>query len=267
MRLVILGDSHVTALGEGLVELKREGRISLPGEVHVLKVFNGPDTLERFFEATEGGVGFTDPRVGDALQGAISARVLVARESDDVYALSMGLMTTLFVRLLDWRRYVPAAFAPPTGKAMVVSEAVVRAIALSHNQHVLDFFAAVKLAGLRVVAISAPPLRLDAPVIADGGRPEVIQTLDRLARAAVANELARLEVPVVDPPDEAYGDGPGGAFLRPEFHRVAVKDHHHGNAAYGRLMVAKVLAQAVEMDRSGAARPATILVDAARLPG
>ena len=247
-RLVVLGDSHVAALSQGFDQLGAAERSAFPGEVVFLKLFDGPDNIVPFFRAADDRIEFTSPRVTDELAAGIGQGALKASDTDTVFAFSLGLMTTLLVRMPDWKYGAPVGAWGYTEKKhrlrQLVSPGVVKAIVLDHHKYALGLAAAARDLGLRSLIVSAPPLRQDERAIERGRDPRVLAEVDRIARATMLDAFAGLGTPVVLPPPEASQEG--AALLRPEFHRIAPRDTHHANADYGALMIRRVLRQAAE---------------------
>jgi hypothetical protein len=98
-----------------------------------------------------------------------------------------------------------------------------------------------------IVISAPPPHRGHACMTKDGLRPAVVVEVDRAYRARMLELLDLIGIPCVTPPEDAY-DAMG--FMHPKY-RVGVVEHdpHHGNAEYGRRMVARVLRRMVEYRR------------------
>jgi hypothetical protein len=239
-RLIVLGDSHVVALAQGYEALEPRG-VGFDGEVLFLKLFDGPDNLFPFFRADDDRIGFLDERVAAEVSAALGHPELRADDPHTVYALSMGVMTTLMVRLPDWKHAAPAAAAAflekKRLKRQLVSEAVVQAIALDQQKHVLAFVEAAGALGLKCLIVAAPPLRADERATGRNRDIRVLLEVDRISRAVLTDAFTRLGAPVVQPPYEALLDG----LLRPDLRRIAPRDTHHGNGAYGALMLPRVI--------------------------
>ncbi len=232
-RLIVLGDSHVVALAEGF------------DEVIFLKLFDGPDNLVPFFRAQEDRIEFLDERVTAQVMAALGRPGVFGGEADTVHAFSMGVMTSLLVRLPDWKLAIPASavdlFETKAMKRQLVSEQVIKAIALDQQQQVIAFAAAARAIGLRSLIVAAPPVRDDERAIGRGRHPGVVLELDRISRKGLVETFEQQGTPVVLPP-ETCQDGTG--FLRRDLCRIAPRDTHHGNAAYGAIMIKPVIDRA-----------------------
>ncbi len=244
-RLIVLGDSHVVALAEGYEALAGEATEGF-GEVLFLKLFDGPENMVPFFQAREDRIEFLDGRVTGEVMAALGRPALLGGEADTVYAFSMGVMTTLLVRLPDWK------FAAPSGAAAFIenkrirrrlmSEQVVKAIAVDQQQQVIAFAAAARAIGLRSLIIAAPPVRDDERAMERGRHPAVVLEVDRLSRDILIETFEQQGTPVVLPPPEACQEGT--RFLRRDLCRIAPRDTHHGNSAYGAMMIKRVIDRA-----------------------
>jgi hypothetical protein len=126
-----------------------------------------------------------------------------------------------------------------------VSGGVLEAMVRTDQTGVRTFFLQLLEAGVRFFAISAPPPRRDHPAVARGVPLETIAHIDGVARAIWRSWLREKSIPLVDSPPEAR-DGDG--FLLPEFSQTqvvnGVRDAHHANSDYGRLLWPEILAHA-----------------------
>jgi len=249
-RLVVLGDSHALALAEGFAQLKARGEEAFPGEVRFLPIFDGPDNLAPFFRRDGDGIAFLGDRPAQGIIEALGAAMLSPEDRDTIYAFSMGLMITLLLRQGDWKRSTPSSLAPAThGKRHrnLVSELLVEAMALENQKHVIDFARAVRQVGLRAFIIAAPPMREDDRAIERGRPAAVLLEVNRICRRALVRSYSEAGLRVLEPPPETYQDGDVLGFMRSDLRRLVGRDSHHGNAAYGEIMMRHVLALASSM--------------------
>ena len=266
MRLVVLGDSHVAALAQGHQKLGGKPPSAFADGITFLKLFDGPDSIRPFFRAHEDHIAFIDEKAAALVREGLGRPTLAGPDPDTVFAFCLGVMTTLIVRLPDWRRPHPPAdpdsFLPhaPAGAAAytrdkgrlrrLVSEGVVRAITLHHHRHALAFAAEARRLGLKHLIVSSPPLRHDErAMVKFEASPLVIAEVDRIARAAMVEAFTQNGTPVALPPDEVYQDGDRSRFLRADLRRIAGNDSHHGSPLFGALMLKQVLKQAKRVAR------------------
>lgn len=237
MKLAIVGDSHVVALGEGLRAMRAAGEVSAEN-VLVSKLYSGPTSLKPFFTFEDRTICFTDRVLGLRLAQVTGRDTLSEADRGTVFAVSMGLMTTIFTRLSDWDRFVPWQFADSEKSA--VSTGTIEAIARDHNRYAVEFYRALLSLGLSCIAIAAPPPRIDEAARARMA-PQLLVEIDAIARRVVAHELGALGVSIVRPSPAVYAEGENSGLLRPELARYQGDDTHHANQQYGRLMLPRVL--------------------------
>src|SRR5690606_31307822 len=84
---------------------------------------------------------------------------------------------------------------------------------------------------------SAPPPRRDHYCL-EKTLPSTVISVDLAFRDSVKRHLDAIGVRYVLPPKDVYDED---GFLRDEFAMKAPRDSHHGNAAYGKLMIKEVL--------------------------
>jgi hypothetical protein len=240
-RVLVVGDSHVVALAEGAA-----CGITYPEgieSVEFAKLFPSPATLEPFFEERAGRIRLLDTEGAETLRGLTGSGDFSAEDRGIVFCLSLGFTTTVLMSLPTWCSHRPWAMAA-SGPSQLISSAVARAIALEHNRHAVEFYRAMARLGLTCIAISSPPPLIGGDWFRDTADEEVLVEVDRLAREVVQDELFALGVPVVGPPPESYVGNAGAGLRDPAFKGAGNKGFVHANAAYGRLMLKRVLTAA-----------------------
>lgn len=239
MKLVILGDSHVVALGRAYAAKPADFVSPLPGGLAIGKLFSFPIALDTFFDnAHSERVAFCNQQINRKLE-QLTGRPYFAVGDENVYVFSMAFTTTLFVRMSVWQKYRP--WHVRRGKHRLLSDAVIQELALGHFSNILAFFRALTSLGLRLAALEAPPPRRDDPVISRHLAADALLEIDRLGRAAVRSSLNAMNIPIVNAPSAAYDDSPvHHGFMRSEF-QLAGNDFHHANTTYGSLVVPSIL--------------------------
>ncbi|WP_426957651.1 hypothetical protein [Muricoccus radiodurans] len=251
MRLALIGDSHVVALGNALTR-DRDALLAGSGVSDAVfgKVFSFPQLLKPFFAVERGGVRLVERGPAGSLERVLGPGLL-GPARPEIFGISMAYTTSLLLWSLQWQTHRPWRACPEGFQP--VSDGVVRAMAEEHFRHILGFIAALRDQGLRLFAVEAPPPREDHPYVGRTISAEAMLAVDRLARGRVREALDGMGVETVGVPDPAYGGVPGRSFLAAPFRSLAEGDYHHANEAYGALMLPAVLARAAEI---GAARAA-----------
>ncbi|KQS54273.1 hypothetical protein ASG17_11530 [Brevundimonas sp. Leaf363] len=234
---MLTGDSHVVALGRGLVQLKREGLVGLP-RVAAAKLYSFPQSLRPFFRFDGTRIAFDRPDYSAVMKQLTGSETIGPEHRDLTFALVMGFTTTLFVRMKDWDNYAPWRLAKQSGRTPL-SDGLVAEIARSHFAQTLDFYRAMMALDLNVLAVEAPQVRGDDPAFATVMQRRIVLELDRLARSAVLGELRDMGVKVVPALDDARAKT---GFLKEEYSSFTTGDYHHANHRFGRNMLAEIFA-------------------------
>jgi hypothetical protein len=240
MKIALLGDSHIVALGNALAELPAAEREFNGTQVKVTKNFSFPDALRPFFQVKDESIAFTSPTTREEMRRTFGRTAIDSSFRDTILAISMPFTTIRVVRHKTWRTQFPIALGARP-RLNGVSSAVMYEMTVRHYQHILSFFKALKDAGHTVLAVSGPPPRLDDPRVARY-KPDIVLAADAAVRGIMMSELEKIGVPVVLPPEETYVGPSRTGGLREEYYNM--RDRHHANVRYGKLMLAKVIAEA-----------------------
>ena len=237
---LVFGDSHTAALRRGQQAIEAAGL--WPGEIRltVRPLGGGHLATEPFFADRAGFAEVTLPeyrRQFDRLPRAEDP-------PDTVYGVSALLHPVRLWRNPAWAEFAPADMALPG--SVPVSSGTVRRLALDDQRFMLELVGLLRRLGRRVFAIEAPRPFRHHPALKRTPA-AVAMRVDLLYRATVRAELGRLGVSVVDVPERCLD--PDG-FTLAEFGQPG--DQHHGNEAYGTIMMGEVLAHL----RPGAPSPA-----------
>jgi hypothetical protein len=137
-------------------------------------------------------------------------------------------------------------------RRQAVSKAMLRQVVLDRSRAWLAFLGDMVRLRLRTFVIEAPGLFAESAVVGLITRhvdPQPMLGVDRFARSIVKQQLAELGVAVVEVPPGAFtADG----FMAPVFRHCEPTDPHHGNRAFGAMM----LEQAAKLIGAAASRPA-----------
>jgi hypothetical protein len=249
MNLLILGDSHAVALGVGYQNLSAGGAGDAP-KVRVAKLFSSPMSLESFHLEAPDRVSLTNPEASTALHQVLGRDHFSILDADKIFAFSLGFTPQVFLSRDDWTRFAPWNSGGAPAKSLV-SDGVIRAMIVDHFKHVEAFLRSLRRLELRCIAVGAPPLMDRDHWVADAMSSDAVLAVDRLVRATMVDRFAKLDVPSVAPPPETFsGEGSTG-FRRPEF-KGSGKSGGHGDAIYGKLMLARVLETAAALGKGQA---------------
>jgi hypothetical protein len=137
-----------------------------------------------------------------------------------------------------WQQYAPSHLAH--AGAAPVSYDVVRAIVERDHHGVRVFFDQLKQVGVEFFAISAPGPRRDHPTASTAYGRDLALYIDTLSRNIWHEWLDERGITVIEPPAQTLDED---GFLREDLHHVRdtlPPDVSHGNAAYGRMLVAEI---------------------------
>jgi hypothetical protein len=137
-----------------------------------------------------------------------------------------------------WQKYAPTHLAHAT--TMPLSYDVVRAIVERDHHGVRVFFEQLRRVGVEFFAISAPGPRRDHPTARTAYGRDLALYIDTVSRNVWHEWLGERGIPVIEPPAQTLDED---GFLREDLHHVRdtlPPDVSHGNAAYGRMLVAEI---------------------------
>ena len=242
--VLVFGDSHTAALRRGQIAIETDGHWPEGLRLDLRPLGGGHLATTPFFADRGTHAEITLPEYRRQF-----ARLPRAEDPDAlVYGVSAPLHPVRIWRQPDWQAFAPADLAPPPAGTTPVSSGMVRRLALADQGPMLDLLALLRRLGRRVFAIEAPRPFRHHPALRRTPAATVLR-VDRLYRDAIRAELDGLGVAVVGVPDRC---------LDPEgFTRAALGqpgDPHHGNEAYGAIMMAEVLAH---LGAPGTAAPST----------
>jgi hypothetical protein len=182
----------------------------------------------RFFRADGDRVVITHPE--------LRRFVTVFPVAPDIekYGLSAPLHTLRLTRRMDWKAFAPAGLRD--GERAPVSLAMLNALILEDQRHVLKFLEALQKIGLDVFVIEPPGLFRHHRVFGEGVPREVAMFVDREYRRVIRQELSKMGVPVVSVPAKVL-DADG--FTNVEYMRHE-QDNHHGNTDFGEVMLQQI---------------------------
>lgn len=244
--MLILGDSHVVALGLALE--RNPGSQDLPtlGRVSVRKLFSFPTTLQAFHRRCDNDVVLTDTDAALELAAVIGAQS-ISGDDRRIFVFSIPYTTTILLRSPVWRRFSPWAVCERPRQPL--SMAVVEQIVLHHFRYSMQFLIDLSEAGVRCFALHAPPPRRDDPKFGRSIEARVGAILHATAVQVVQRALQARGV-------ESIGAMAGLAasirsndgFLPPEFHAADANDFHHANARFGQEMLSAIDARIRRLD-------------------
>lgn len=235
MRAMITGDSHTAALHRGHAALLDEGRWPAGLALDIRPLGGGHLTRAPFFSDRGDHAEITTAEYRRRFD-----RLPLASDGPDVvYGLSAPLHSVRVWRHPAWRRFSPAGLAPgsaaPGESATPVSSGLLRRVILDDQRHVLALIAILLRGGRQTFVVEAPRPFRHHPAL-DETSPDLVAHIDAIYRRTIRRELDAMGVPVVSVPEDCLDRG----FMRDDYAQPG--DPHHGNAAYGRLMMERVAA-------------------------
>lgn len=230
MTLYICGNSHTRALRAGASLLEEEE--GAPPMV-VFPLGTADNEAQPFSTIENGKVVLTNDRFRKKLKQFFDVSAI---EPDVQWGICLGNHNFRIFRNEGWLTSAPSWLG--MADKTPVSEALFEKIVAEDQKHIRAFFEQLLETGVRPFVISAPwPLRPNAEVSGIKLSPQTLKAIDTRARVLFSEWLRARDIPIITPPVEtADEDG----FLKPEFAKSA-DDPYHGNTAYGRLMMRKVL--------------------------
>lgn len=230
--VLVFGDSHTAALRRGQIAIETDGLWPDGVRLDVRPLGGGHLATEPFFADRGTHAEVTLPEYRRQF-----ARLPREEDPDTLaYGVSALLHPVRLWRQPDWQAFAPADLAEPPAGTAPVSSGTVRRLAFEDQGPMLGLVALLRRLGRRVFAIEAPRPFRHHPALRRVPA-KVVLRVDRIYRDAIGAELGKLGVGIVAVPDRCL-DGEG--FTLEAFGQPG--DPHHGNEAYGAIMMAEVLA-------------------------
>jgi len=244
MTVCICGNSHVRALRAGAPAIA-------PGMDEDLVVFplgTADNEAQPFSTVENGRVVLTNARFRTKLRKNFG---FDSFDPTHRWGICLGTHNARLYRDPAWLSAAPAWLG--LDGMQPVPEALFARMVAADQAHVRGFLDKLLQTGVHPFVIAAPwPVRSHPIMSETGVRPEIVQAIDRKARALFAAWLADRGIEFVTPPPET-GDEDG--FLRGRFAKGG-DDHYHGNARYGKRMMKKVLYEQLHRLDAGSSRSA-----------
>ncbi len=232
MKLLFIGDSHVAALATAHGDLTARGQWPADLEVSFPWGGSGGEWRAPLVEMTGDGCKVINPGLKQLFGTDLITKAHVADVILCICATSHSLRVW---RDQTWVRHAPLSLARTE---LPVSDGVLERIVLDDQDHALTLVAAFAKLGARMVAIEGPrPFAIHKAMTVRGIRRDIVLHIDRFYRRAAAAKLKALGIPLVAVPLECL-DADG--FMKPELKHMRVSDQHHGNAAFGAIMMKRV---------------------------
>ena len=226
-RAFITGDSHTAVLRLGLAHLAAQGRVGAETTIEVAVLGNGARLLERFFRDDGTRATIIDP----GYRKHVSA---LPRPGDDPREVAYGWSGLFhFARL--WRRRTWARFRPSfhAGPGQPVSTQLLRTVVLDWFAPQLELLDVLRRVGAHVFVVESPRPFRHHPAFT-WLPPDLAIALDRFCHALMQDELGHRGIGLVRIPAHCV-DADG--FMLPEWRSDREGDPHHGNPAFGALMM------------------------------
>lgn len=218
-------------------------KVTIFGDSHAAQLKFSADVLdgahETEFSATN-GQNWLDPHVATQDDGirVYCHKVentppldMVLRPGGRLY-FSSPLHTGPFTRAPAWRTYCPWSVHSAHPGLVPLSDSALLTWVGRDLEPRLRFLSLLRDNGFDVRVIEAPRPLARTPALFQI-HPDVLRCVDRICRSYVMTRLHEIGVPVIAVPDATVADG----FTRDDFSHANPKDPHHGNRAFGRLMM------------------------------
>jgi hypothetical protein len=118
----------------------------------------------------------------------------------------------------------------------VVSNSVIEDFAEQRTRRPLTLLRRMKESGYMVLVAEAPKPLTRSPAI-DGIAAAVVTGVDKVYRSYVSRKLSELGIPIIYVPETTYEDG----LTKDEFSATGEGKIHHGNGAFGEMMMKRIL--------------------------
>lgn len=227
----ITGDSHTGALRRGLDRLAARGWDSHGVDVEVVGMGTGARFIAPFFRDEGTCARIVDPEY----QQRVPALPLPGDERAEIAYGWSGLFH--FAKV--WRDRTWADFRPPfhEGPGAPVSAGLLRSVVLDWFAPQLRLMEILRGTGAQVFVVESPRPFRHHPALARLS-PQAAISVDRFCRTLMLGEIERLGVGLVRIPPECL-DAEG--FMLAEWRSAREGDPHHANAAFGELMMRRVV--------------------------
>lgn len=228
MKTLITGDSHVGPLGRGMLAVEESGseafkdiRIRPLGSGHILST---PFFAER----------------GDHCEIVETSyrrqfKYFPPKNFEyDWIGFSGPLHSARVWRDHAWKRFLP------WNKGIsrhAVSSALLRQVISDDVRYSLQFIDVISRTTRTFVIESPWPFRQHPAILRNGS--DLVRFLHEQYRSYVLSELERRGIPVVNIDPAWVGED---GFMQDSFRNESPKDHHHGNAEFGQLMMGRIAA-------------------------
>lgn len=246
MKIVITGDSHVGALRRGADLLEAQGQIPDGVKVDVIPLGPGDAFLSEFFKAERDHLAITSPDCSRWLPRLPA--VEDTGRSDVVYVISGPLHLQPLVLNDYFLKFPPA---PLTEGRTKTSSALLRHLALKRKRYITEFSAKLVELKHRVLVVE-PPRTFRHHRALETTPASTISYLEDFFRLTVKAHLQDKGIEVVELPAESY-DAEG--LMLDKYRHSHPDDQHHGNEAYGALMVSKTIEMTLGTSRQLAVAP------------
>lgn len=237
MKLVICGDSHTECLVWARSVIEREDPDAVR-HVSVGPFGNGRYLGQPFFSVSDDTIKFD--REDYAANYELLSGGPLRRRDDIMHGFSMGFHTAPLFRQLIWRTHLPWRIWHG-GDTLPVSDNCLIAMADHIWRYMRAFYEAAIRQKINFFVICAPPPRRTHLCISQGTAERTVIEVDRIFRQSVAKWLTDRRIQYIPPP--AATMDADGFMLRQYEPLELARDFHHGNGAYGVLMLREILAR------------------------
>lgn len=235
--LEIVGDSHIIALIDAVPHLRKKSQFqSRHGEIRMAQLGHGYHFLQPFFASIDGNIEFTQDVAKNIFQ-KLNADGLPYIEKNDArrFVFVFGFYPSFCINAEHWLAHTTAIwdsqrqFVTQAAFTAIIDEALKQP--MMFFEHLLDMNVRFSVASCCPVPASYHRIARKMNLVDN----ELALIYSRFLRYA-ADKFDRLEIPYHLPPAEIYDKN--GAMW--DLFAKSPGDYH-ANAAYGRLMLTKIL--------------------------
>lgn len=230
MKLHIFGDSHVWVLNQAWREMSKSH--TTPFQVSLRHCHGGHlfdfDTVE-------------EPDLirihSDRVKETPPMNFEIRRE--DINVFSSLLHTAPIYRHPAWKTFCPWEVSSDHPGMHPVSTQTIHAFVEHTLRRPLELVSRLQRAGYRLAVVEAPRPLARTPRM-HGVHADVLRVTDQIHRSFIRDRLQSEGIPLIEVPAETHQDG----LTTDAYSHESPTDPHHGNQAFGMLMMSRVIAYA-----------------------
>lgn len=231
MKIFITGDSHIGALKKGWIGLETKSEIPKNLRFSFSPLGPGDSMLTPFFEKRSDHLKITSD---DGAKWLTRIPEESSEQENILYVISAPLHLQPIILHPFFKRHRPSEISNSPTKS---SKALIRRIARERKRYAIEFVIALKSLNQKVAVIEPPRTFKHHPNIKKTSL-DIITYLEDFCRNEVKQLLTRNGIPTIELPVESYDDD---GLMLDNYRHESSEDRHHGNQAYGEMMIKQVI--------------------------